>query len=214
MAFQTVPARPRSEVGKGANRRLRRSGWIPAVVYGGPDGARPLALSPGRVRDIVRSARGVNTIFDLAVEGEDASQQVMIHDFQLHPLDHSVLHADLMRVDPERTSDWRVPVHLEGESPGVKRGGHLDFIARAIQVTCRPHDIPAELQVDISSLDYGDTVRAGGISLPDGVALASSPELVILHVKAPKVAEETAPEDAEAAEGSTAEESSAEETGN
>ncbi len=187
MAFETVPARPRADVGKGASRRLRREGLIPAVVYGGASGARPLALSPKRVRDIVRSPRGANTIFDLAIEGEDATEQVMIHEYQLHPLDHSVLHADLMRVDPDRSSDWSVPVRLKGESPGVKRGGHLDFISRSVHVTCRPHDIPAELLLDISSLDYGDTVRAGAVPLPDGVALASAPDLVLLHVKAPKV---------------------------
>ncbi len=206
MASEIVPSRPRVETGKGANRRLRRQGLIPAVVYGGPGGARPLAISPGHVRDIARSARGVNTIFELSVEGEDATEQVMIQDFQLHPLDHSVLHADLMRVEADRVAEWSVPVHLKGESPGVKRGGHLDFITRAIQIVCRPHDIPAEIPVDISELDFGDTVRAGEVSLPEAVELASATNLVILHVKAPKIQEEKeteeteAPEEAEATE--------------
>ncbi len=201
MASVSVPAWPRDAAGKGNSRRLRRAGKIPAVVYGGLAGARSLAMSPGDVRDIVRSERGVNTIFTLAIEGESAAEQVMIHDFQLHPLDHSVLHADLMRVDPDRASEWTVPVHLKGESPGVKRGGHLDFITRAIRVTARPHDIPAELAVDVSSLDFGDTVRAGEIPMPEGSVLASDPGVVVLHVKAPRVADqETEEETEEAAE--------------
>ena len=187
MATLSVSARARSAVGKGPNRRLRATGMIPAVVYGGAPGARALSLSPKRIAEIVRSPRGVNTIFSLEIDGESESEQVMIHDYQLHPVDHSVLHADLMRVDPDKESEWHVPIHLEGDAAGVKRGGHLDFVTRSITVACRPHDIPAYLSLGITGLDYGDTVRASQIELPPGLALSSEPEVVIVHVAAPKV---------------------------
>ena len=154
MSQLSIPASSRTTVGKGPNRRLRASGMIPAVVYGGAGGARALAVSPRQVTEIVRSRRGVNTILSLEIDGQESAEQVMIHDYQLHPLDHSVLHADLMRVDLDKASDWHVPVHLEGESQGVKRGGHLDFITRSITVTCRPHDIPEFLSLEVSELDY------------------------------------------------------------
>ncbi len=190
MSQLSIPASSRTAVGKGPNRRLRASGMIPAVVYGGAGGARALAVSPRQVTEIVRSRRGVNTIFSLEIDGQESAEQVMIHDYQLHPLDHSVLHADLMRVDLDKASDWHVPVHLEGESQGVKRGGHLDFITRFITVTCRPHDIPEFLSLEISELDYGDTVRAGNIELPEGIGLSTDREVVVVHVSPPKGTEE------------------------
>lgn len=213
MAQVTVSATVRTAFGKGPNRRLRAAGRIPAIVYGGAAGARALSLAPGRIAEIVRSARGVNTIFALEIEGAPEPEQVMIHDYQLHPLDHSVLHADLMRVDPDKESEWQVPVHLEGDSVGVKRGGHLDFVTRAVAVACRPHDIPAHLPLPISDLDYGDTVRASQLELPAGIALVSDPEVVVVHVAAPKVSTAEAGESEEPAEGSGAPEAAAEGAG-
>ena len=195
MAQLSIPASSRTAVGKGPNRRLRATGMIPAVVYGGAEGSRPLAVSPRHVTDIVRSPRGVNTIFSLKVDGEESEEQVMIHDYQLHPLDHSVLHADLMRVDPDRASDWHVPVHLEGESVGVKRGGHLDFITRSLTVSCLPHDIPESLPLSVAALDYGDSVRAADIALPEQLTLATDRDVVIVHVSPPKGSAEDEQED-------------------
>ena len=185
----SIPAQQRTAVGKGPNRRLRAQGMIPAVVYGRDRSPRALSLSPIHITEIVRSARGVNTIFSLEIAGEE-SEQVMIHDYQLHPLDHSVLHADLMRVDPKREAEWRVPIRLVGDAKGVKRGGHLDFVTRALSVVCRPLDIPEHLSLVVSDLDYGDAVRASAVELPTGVKLASEPELVLVHIAAPKVSAE------------------------
>jgi large subunit ribosomal protein L25 len=190
MAQLSIPASSRTAVGKGPNRRLRATGMIPAVVYGGAAGTRALAVSPRHVTEIVRSPRGVNTIFSLEIDGEASGEKVMIHDYQLHPLDHSVLHADLMRVDPDKASDWHVPVHLKGESPGVKRGGHLDFITRSLAVSCLPHDIPESLPLAITELDYGDTVRAADIELPESLTLATDRDVVIVHVSPPKGTDE------------------------
>ncbi len=181
------------------------------MVYGGAGGSRALSVSPRRITEIVRSPRGVNTILALSVEGDLDAEQVMIHDYQLHPLDHSVLHADFVRVDLERESEWQVPVHLEGESVGVKRGGNLDFVSRTLAVSCLPHDIPERLPLSIADLDYGDTVRAGQIELPGSLVLATAPEVVVVQVSAPKVSAE-APEDSEeaAVAGETPEETAAE----
>lgn len=200
MAQLSIPASSRTAVGKGPNRRLRASGMIPAVVYGGAGNARALAVSPRQVTDIVRSPRGVNTIFSLQIDGDENVEQVMIHDYQLHPLDHSVLHADLMRVDPDKASEWHVPIHLEGESAGVKRGGHLDFITRTLAVSCRPHDIPEYLPVTVTDLDYGATVRAGDIELPERLSLSTEPEVVIVHISPPKGLAESESEEEEESE--------------
>lgn len=177
-------------MGKGPNRRLRAGGSIPAVVYGGRAESRSLAVRPEHLTEVIRSPRGVNTIFSLEIEGDGKAEQVMIHDYQLHPLDHSLLHADLLRVDLEKVAVWQVPVHLTGESVGVKRGGHLDFVTRSLAVACRPGDIPVNLPLEVAALDYGDTVRASDIELPEDLELATEPEVVVVHVSAPKVSEE------------------------
>ena len=203
MTQPSVPATPRTAFGKGPNRRLRASGKIPAVVYGGSKGPVALSLAPRHIVEIVRSARGVNTIFALQVAGE-ASEQVMIHDYQLHPLDHAVLHADLMRVDPDREAEWHVPVKLVGSARGVRRGGHLDFITRSLTVICLPHDIPENLPLEITALDYGDTVRASAVELPSRLTLASDPDVVVAHVAAPKVKADEEEEGAEELEGDIA----------
>lgn len=195
MAQLSIPASSRTTVGKGPNRRLRATGLIPAVVYGGAEGSRSLTVSPRDVTNIIRSPRGVNTIFSLKIDGEQSTEQVMIHDYQLHPLDHSVLHADLMRVDTDKASDWHVPIHLEGESAGVKRGGHLDFITRSLTVSCLPHDIPEFLPLPVADLDYGDTVRAANIDLPDQLTLATERDVVIVHISPPKGTAEDEQED-------------------
>ena len=204
MAQLSIPANSRTAFGKGPNRRLRATGMIPAVVYGGTGGARALTVSPRHVTDIVRSPRGVNTIFSLEIDGEQDVEQVMIHDYQLHPLDHAVLHADLMRVDLAKESEWHVPIHLEGESMGVKRGGHLDFVTRTVTVSCRPEDIPEFVPLAINDLDYGATVRAGDLELPEGIGLAAERDVVIVHVSPPKGTEddedETEPDEEEAPE--------------
>ena len=195
MAQLSIPASSRTAVGKGPNRRLRATGMIPAVVYGGAGSARALAVSPRQVTEIVRSPRGVNTILSLEIDGEESVEKVMIHDYQLHPLDHSVLHADLMRVDTDKASDWHVPVRLEGESAGVKRGGNLDFVTRFLVVSCLPRDIPEFLPLVVTELDYGDTVRAADIDLPERLSLASERDVVIVHVSPPKGTDEPEEED-------------------
>ena len=190
MSDTRVSARPRAEAGKGPNRRLRAGGLIPAVVYGRSVESRSLAVRPEHLTDIIRSPRGVNTIFSLEIEGDGKAEQVMIHDYQLHPLDHSLLHADLLRVELDKVAVWQVPVHLVGESVGVKRGGHLDFVTRSLAVACRPGDIPVNLPLEVAALDYGDTVRASDIELPGELELATEPEVVVVHVSAPKVGDD------------------------
>ena len=198
MSSTSVPAHARSAVGKGPNRRLRASGLIPAVVYGGAGGSRALSVSPQTLVDIIRSPRGVNTIFSLDIDGEPESESVMIHDYQLDPISHSLLHADLLRVEFDRVSDWSVSILLEGQAAGVKRGGNLDFVTRSLTVACRPRDIPEHITLRVSDADWGDTIRASSLELPDGIRLASDPDLVVVHVSPPKGAESDEDEAAEA----------------
>jgi len=205
MEKMVVEAERRVSFGKGANRKLRAKGMIPAVVYGQKKDSIPVAIDPKVLIRILRSHAGANTIFDLKVKGSDGTDNVMVKDYQLEPVEHELLHADLIRVAMDHALTLSVQIELSGTPVGVKlEGGLLDFVSRAIEVSCLPADIPEKIKVDVSGLAIGHLVRAGELELPERVTLVSDPGLVIAHVEAPKVEEEPAAE-AVAEEGQPAE---------
>ena len=205
MEKMVVEAERRVSFGKGANRKLRAKGMIPAVVYGQKKDSIPVAIDPKVLIRILRSHAGANTIFDLKVKGSDGTDNVMVKDYQLEPVEHELLHADLIRVAMDHALTLSVQIELSGTPVGVKlEGGLLDFVSRAIEVSCLPADIPEKIKVDVSGLAIGHLVRAGELELPERVTLVSDPGLVIAHVEQPKVEEEPAAE-AVAEEGQPAE---------
>ena len=200
MAVTVIKVEPRSSFGKGPNRQLRAKGRIPAVLYGDNKESVPLSVDPSQVVGIIRSHGGVNTIFELSVKGVKGKQNVMIKDYQLEPVDHELLHADLIRVAMDKEMTLAVAIELTGTAVGVKTGGGmLDFITRNVDVSCLPKDIPETLVADVESLDIGDYLRASSLELPPNVALISDGSVVIAHVLAPKVEEVEEPEEGEAA---------------
>jgi large subunit ribosomal protein L25 len=207
MSTLVVEAEPRDSFGKGPNRRLRASGWIPAVVYGENKAPVHLAVSPKEVTRILRSHAGSNTIFELRIKGQKGAENVMIKDYQLEPVEHNLLHADLIRVAMDHLMTVSVNVELTGTAYGVKNeGGILDFITRSVEITCLPADIPETIVADISALRLGDHLRAGDLVLPGKVTLETAPGVVIANVVTPKKVVEEEEAEAEAAEEGVAEE--------
>lgn len=194
----TLAAATRDGLGKNEARRLRRSGRVPAVLYGGDStGGVPLAVDPDELHRILHSESGVNTLIALSVDGGDSSQ-VMVREFQLDPLSNTLLHVDFYRPALDKVITVTVPVLLAGEPAGVKQqGGLLDFVQRDVQVECLPTEIPEHIQIDVSELLIGQGVRLR--DLLEGVSWTpvSEPETLLVHVIAPKV--EEAPETEEAA---------------
>jgi large subunit ribosomal protein L25 len=204
MEKMCVEAEARASFGKGASRKLRARGLIPAIVYGEKGEPIPVALDPKDLIRILRSQAGANTIFDLEVKGSKGKENVMVKDYQLEPVEHELLHADLIRVAMDHALTVTVPIELVGTAVGVKQeGGIMDFVTRAIEVSCMPADIPERLKVDVSGLELGQLIRVSERELAERVTLESEPGLVVAHVLAPKVEveEEEAPvEEAEGAE--------------
>ncbi len=198
-------ATKRETRGKNEARRLRVSGHIPAVVYGGPTKeAVPVSVDPKTLLRILHSDSGVNTLIDLEFEGGDSSQ-VLVKDFQLDPISTELLHVDFYRLAMDKAITVMVPVTLTGEAIGVKQeGGLLDFITREIQVECMPAEIPENVEVDIQELSIGDGVRVRDVV--EGVVWKPISELdtLLVHVTPPKVEEEPEEEElsAEAADAS------------
>ena len=127
-AEMKVEAKPRQGGGKNDARRLRRSGLIPAVVYGAGQESKPVAVDPKQMRRILNSESGHNSIFDLSLDGQSA--KVMIVDWQFEPIKSALLHVDLKRIAMDKVLRVSVPILLKGEAPGVKlQGGIHGFLS-------------------------------------------------------------------------------------
>ena len=196
----TLPAVTRSERGKNEARRLRRSGQVPAVVYGGEskEGV-PIAVEPKPLLRILHSESGVNTLIAMTLDGGAASQ-VLVKEFQLDPISSELLHVDFYRLALDKAITVTVPVTLHGEPAGVKQqGGLLDFVQRDVQLECMPTEIPEHIEVDVSELMIGDGVRLRDLISDVSWTPISDPDTLLVHVIAPKVEEEPAEEEAVAA---------------
>lgn len=189
----TISAESRDTRGKNEARRLRASGSMPAVVYGGPGGPAPVAVSPKELTKILNSKTGHNTIFNLAVRGE--STPVMIVDWQYDPIRDHLLHADLKRIDLTKSIVVKVPVVTHGDPKGVKlQGGLHEIVTREIEVECLPTEIPEQFDVTVTELLIGQSIRAGDIPMTGTMTLVSPPDAVISHVVSIKAEEAPAVE--------------------
>jgi len=197
----TIAAEPRAARGKNEARRLRARMRIPAVVYGAGKESVAVSVSPKDIERILHSSSGVNTIFNLDIQGVETTP-VMVVDWQHDPVKSNLLHVDLKRIDLTRRLHVKVPVHTTGEPRGVKeQGGLYEIISREIEIECLPDEIPEHFTVDVSRLGIGQSLRAGDIPLSGSMKLLSPADLVISHV----VATRGSAVEAEAASAETAE---------
>jgi large subunit ribosomal protein L25 len=197
MASATLEATTRETRGKNEARRLRAAGRIPAVLYGGAGGAVALSVDPKGLSRILHSGSGLNTIIGLDVAGKGVTQ-VLVKEFLLDPIKHSMLHADFYRVQMDKAITVTVVISLKGEAKGVKlQGGVVDFPHREVEVECLPGDIPENLTIDVSDLMIGQGVRLKELATGAKWTPVSDPDTLIVHVIAAKV--EEAPAEAAAA---------------
>ncbi|MBZ5539587.1 MAG: 50S ribosomal protein L25 [Acidobacteriia bacterium] len=199
MAQIIVEGTPRASRGKNEAKRLRLTGQVPAVLYGGKGGAVPLAVNTKQLLAIFRSESGHNTLFQVSYEGQQ--QPAILKDWLVDPLSGNLLHVDLLRVAMDVRMRVRVPVHTFGEPAGVKQqGGIFETVTREVEIECLPADIPTEFRMDVSELLLGKQLRASEIPLDAAkMKLLTEPERIIAHVVALRVEEEK-PAEAVAAE--------------
>ena len=186
----------RTQRGKNEARRLRASGRIPAVVYGGKDGGKPIAVDPKVLAKILRTEQGANTLIALNVPGA-GNARVLVREYQLDPITHELLHADFYRVAMDKLLRVQVTVVPQGEPKGVKQqGGVLDIVHRQIEIECLPADIPNNIEVNVSELMVGQSIRVKDIATSAKWKAMTDPEMMLLHVVIPKVEEAPAPAEA------------------
>jgi large subunit ribosomal protein L25 len=185
-----VEGAPRSDRGKNEARRLRQTGQVPAVLYGGKGEAITLAVNAKQVGAILRSPSGHNTLFQVDLAGKH--EPAILKDWQVDPLSGNLLHVDLLRVAMDVRMKVKVPVHTFGEPAGVKQqGGVFEVVTREVEIECLPADIPTEFKVDVSGLMLNQQLRAREIGIDSAkVKLITDPDRVLAHVVALKVEEE------------------------
>jgi large subunit ribosomal protein L25 len=188
-----LEALPRTSRGKNEARRLRASGKIPAVLYGGePAGGTPIAVDPKVLMRILHSDTGVNTLISLKTSAT-GQERVLVREYQLDPVTSHLLHVDFYRVAMDKKLKVTVPIVVRGEAPGVKQqGGVLDFVHREVDVECLPADIPEHIEVDVSGLMVGQAVRVRDVAVNVKWTPVSESDLMLVHVIMPKI-EEVAP---------------------
>jgi large subunit ribosomal protein L25 len=191
----------RTSRGKNEARRLRVSGRIPAVVYGGKDGGKAIAVDPKVLAKILRTEQGANTLIALNVPGA-GDARVLVREYQLDPITHELLHADFYRVAMDKLLRVQVTVLPQGEPKGVKQqGGVLDIVHRQIEIECLPADIPNHIEVDVSELMVGQSIRVKDVATNPKWTPITDAETMLLHIIIPKVEEAPA---ADAAAAGTA----------
>jgi large subunit ribosomal protein L25 len=199
-----VQVSERTETGKNASRRYRRSGQVPGVVYGLDRPPVHILVDPKKIDEVLRLETGRNTIFTLSL-GQDRNRAVLIRDLQRDPVTERALHIDFARVDLDRTVKIQVPIRVVGVPEGVKtEGGILEHILRTVEVECLPKDIPEHLDVEASGLHINQHLSVGDIPANERIKILTDADATILVVAPPREEEVAAPVEA-AAEPTAAE---------
>jgi large subunit ribosomal protein L25 len=200
-----LQVRPREQVGSRVSRRLRKEGLIPGVLYG-RSLTKPIAIPERELRHALTGGAGLHAILDVVVDGDGDGKPhpSILKDYQQDPIKQRVLHVDLQEVRLDQPIQASVTLTLIGgeEAPGVREGGVISLVTREINLEALPMEIPEHIDVDVSGLEMGDTLRLAQVIVPDNVRLLDDPEETVvatLTMPTREVEPEETPE--EAAEG-------------
>jgi large subunit ribosomal protein L25 len=207
----SLTVKKRERLGSRETRRLRKQGLIPGVLYGRED---PVAIcvEERELRRALTGAGGLHSILDVEVDGTGKTHASILKEYQQDKIRGHVIHIDLQEVRLDQTLHATVSVHLTGGdiAPGVKEGGVLSQPLREIQVEALPLEVPEHIDLDVSHMAMGDTLRIADIDVGDNVKLLDEPETVVATVTAPTREEEPEAVEGEAVEGAVAEGEAAE----
>jgi large subunit ribosomal protein L25 len=193
-----LKATPRTETGKGAMRRLRREGRIPAVVYGRGEETRSLSLDAHEFEMLVKNHALDTTLVELSVEGvgrKGGTVRTLIAEIQSHPYRPQVLHVDFQQIHAGERVSIQVPVRLNGTPAGVRAGGVLQHVLHDVEVECSVEAIPEAFELDVSALEIGDGRHVSDLVVPEGVEVLIDETRTVCTVAPPTVIE--APEEVE-----------------
>ena len=203
MELQALKVMNRSAAGSSVARRTRRTGVVPAVLYGGGHEPTSISVNLRAFESLIHHSRGGEHAI-VRLEVEDAPEldtPALLKDIHHDPLRGGVIHADFLRIRLDERIETVVPIRLIGQAPGIIEGGVLDHQLRDLEVECLALDVPEEIVVDVSNLHMNDSVHVSQLEVPANVTVLSDPERPVVAVHPPRVVKE---EVAEAVEGAEA----------
>jgi large subunit ribosomal protein L25 len=184
MESETLKIIPRPSTGKGAARKLRTKGMIPAIVYGPETEPMPVAVNRKEV-EAIATRTGKKRLLRLVMEdvgGKTWEGISLLKDFAVHPVERRVIHADFYIADKTRRITIHIPINLVGEAQGVLAGGELQQFKHRVRVSCLPDQLPEKIDVDISSLKVGASIRVGDLLVPEGVVIRERLDQAVVYI--------------------------------
>lgn len=175
----------RASSGKGAARKLRVAGKVPAILYG--RGAEPVPLSVNQLALDKVVHKSANALLDLKGPEQVEGKIVLLKELQRDPVRRVLIHADFLAVDPERPIEVSVPLHFVGKAKGLEQGGVLEPLIRELEIKVLPLQIPDSIDVDVSALEVGDSIHVRDVTLPAGAQVLDDPEQAVVHVIVPRM---------------------------
>lgn len=182
--FATITVQKRNSTGKGANRRLRAQGIIPAVFYTSGGAGIPVQVQEAPLKKLFETM-GRTTVFNVEIEdgGKKEIAPALIWDIEYYPTKNRFQHVDFFGVDLKKEVRIRVPLEFTGIAKGVKLGGVLEAFTEFVDVIGKPLDLPNKLMIDVTPLELGDSLRVSDLALPDGVRPAMEGSKTVIQVR-------------------------------
>jgi large subunit ribosomal protein L25 len=190
----------REQRGSRDSRRLRKNGLIPGVLYGRGNTPHAICVPERELRRVLTGGHGLHAILDVVLAGQKSTHSSILKDYQLDPIRGKIEHFDLQEVRLDQAIQTEVVVELVGESAGTKAGGVLSQVTREIRVEALPLEVPDRIELDVSAMEIGDTLRLSDLPPREGVVFLDDPETVLATVTMPTKVEEPEPEELEEGE--------------
>ena len=179
----------RTDLGKGASRRLRREDKVPAIVYGADKEPVSIALDHNKIIEAQAEEGFYTHILTLNIDG--SKTEVLVKDMQRHPFKPKVTHIDFLRVDASHKLHTKIPLHFAGEEAAVKKGGVIAHATTEVEISCLPKDLPEFIEVNVADMNVGDTLHLSDLNVPKGVELVElskgeDHDQAVISLNAPK----------------------------
>lgn len=190
-----LEAKVRQEKGTHLARRLRKSGVIPAVLYGAKEETMSLAIVERVFQKVIHGATGENVVLNLKIGDEkQGNKTAIVKEIQRDPVSQRIIHVDLKAISLKEKIKVNVPIQTLGEAPGIKEGGILEYFLRELEIECLPRNIPEHIMVDISTLGINGSVHVRDLVLPDkDIRIITPEDRMLVSIVPPTVLEEKAP---------------------
>ena len=201
----------RESLGKQANKKYRKDGFVPAVIYGKNKENLNILIDPIKLKKLLKNEAGENTIIQMKLDQSDLKKNVLLKDAHLDTLTSDPLHLDFYEITDGVDVKVSSPLLFEGKPEGVKNGGVIQTLSNEIKIKCLPTNIPNVIEINISDLNIGDTLRVKDIKPMDGIEILSNPESTIISILAPRLVVETATTDTDESSESVSDDNSEQE---